>query len=159
VTENKPAVGIVYGSPTDQELVAACGRVLEHFDVPYESVQLSAHRDPDGTAGYAHGAQGRGIKVLIGIAGMAAHLAGALAARSTLPVIGVPAKGPALDGLDALLSTVMMPAGVPVATVAVGLAGAKNAAILAVQMLAIADRSISEKVKLFKQEQAKRKVF
>jgi phosphoribosylaminoimidazole carboxylase PurE protein len=159
VTENKPAVGIVYGSPTDEELVTACGGVLEHFGVSYESVQLSAHRDPNGTAAYADGAQERGIKVLIGIAGMAAHLAGALAARSTLPVIGVPAKGPALDGLDALLSTVQMPAGVPVATVAIGSAGAKNAALFAVQVLALAEGSISKKLQEFKEEQARRKVL
>lgn len=159
MTENKPAVGIVYGSPTDEDLVEACGRVLEHFGVAYESVQLSAHRDPGGTADYADAAHERGLKVLIGIAGMAAHLAGALAARSVLPVIGVPAVGPALDGLDALLSTVQMPAGVPVAAVAIGSAGAKNAALLAVQVIALSDGPLSEKLKAFKEEQAQRKVL
>jgi phosphoribosylaminoimidazole carboxylase PurE protein len=159
VTENKAAVAIVYGSPTDEDLVVACGKVLDYFGVAYESAQLSAHRDPVGTASYADGAEGRGIKVLIGIAGMAAHLAGALAARSTLPVVGVPAKGPALDGLDALLSTVQMPAGVPVATVAIGSAGAKNAALLAVQMIAIGDGELAGKLRKFKAEQARKKVL
>lgn len=155
----KPAVGVVYGSPTDEGLAAACGKVLDYFGVSYESVQLSAHRDPNGTGAYADGAADRGLKVLIGIAGMSAHLAGALAARSVLPVIGVPARGPALGGMDALLSTVQMPAGVPVATVAMGSAGATNAALLAVQMLAIADASLSEKLRQFKEKQAERKVL
>lgn len=159
MSKDKPVVGIVYGSPTDEELVEACGRVLDHFGIPYESVQLSAHRNPRGTELYADGAEGRGLKVLIAIAGMAAHLAGALASRATLPVIGVPAEGPALGGIDALLSTVQMPAGVPVATVAVGVAGAKNAGLLAAQMLALADDSLRETLKRFKEEQAKKKVL
>ncbi len=154
-----PLVGLVYGSTTDNELVEAAAEVLERFGVEFESVQLSAHRNPEGTTSYADGAQSRGLKVLVAIAGMAAHLAGALASRTTLPVIGVPAPGPALGGLDALLSTVQMPAGVPVATVAVGSAGAKNAAVLAVEILALSDSDLNQRLAAFKEEQAKKKVL
>jgi 5-(carboxyamino)imidazole ribonucleotide mutase len=159
VTQEKPLVGLVYGSPTDKELADACGRVLDYFGVPFQSVQLSAHRDPEGTSEYADRAEESGLKVLIAIAGMAAHLAGALAARSTLPVIAVPAEGAAFAGMDSLLSAVQMPAGVPVATVAVGTAGAKNAAVLAAQMLALADEALAERIRDFKKEQAKKKVI
>ncbi len=159
MTESKPVVGIVYGSPTDQDLVSACERVLDHFEIAHESIQLSAHRTPVAAADYAEKAEGRGLKVLIGIAGMAAHLAGALAARSALPVIGVPAAGSAMGGLDALLSTVQMPAGVPVATVAVGSAGAKNAGVLAAQIMGTADPSLRERLRAFKEEQSKKKVL
>jgi len=152
-------VGIVYGSPSDGELVKACSGVLDRFGIAYESVQISAHRDPAGAAAYADGARDKGLRVLIAIAGMAAHLAGALAARTTLPVIGVPAQGPNLDGLDALLSTVQMPSGVPVATVAIGSAGAKNSALLAAQILALSDRALADKLAEFKKEQARRKVL
>jgi phosphoribosylaminoimidazole carboxylase PurE protein len=159
VTQAKPLVGLVYGSPTDKELAESCGRVLDYFGVPFQSVQLSAHRNPDDTAKYADRAEESGLKVLIAIAGMAAHLAGALASRSTLPVIAVPAAGSAFNGMDSLLSTVQMPAGVPVAAVAVGSAGAKNAAVLAAQILALADASLAEKLRAFKREQAKKKVL
>ena len=159
MSANKPLVGVVYGSPTDFELVEAAAKVLERFGVPFETVQLSAHRSPDETATYAEEASSRGLKVLVGIAGMAAHLAGALASRTALPVIGVPAQGPGLGGLDALLSTVQMPAGVPVATVAVGSAGAKNASLLAVQVLALSDPDLSRRLVEFKKEQAEKKVL
>lgn len=159
MTDDKPLVGIVYGSPTDIELVEAAAKVLERFGVGFEAVQLSAHRSPEQTATYAEEASARGLKVLVGIAGMAAHLAGALASRTPLPVIGVPAQGPGLGGLDALLSTVQMPAGVPVATVAVGSAGAKNASLLAVQVLALSDPDLSRKLVEFKKEQAEKKVL
>ncbi len=159
MTQGKPLVGLVYGSPTDKELAESCGRVLDYFGVPFESVQLSAHRNPDAAAEYAGSAEASGLKVLIAIAGMAAHLAGSLAARSTLPVIGVPAAGSALGGMDSLLSTVQMPAGVPVATLAVGSAGAKNAGVLAAQILALDDSSLAEKLRVFKKEQAKKKVI
>lgn len=159
MTANAPLVGIVYGSPTDKELVDQAAGVLERFGVPFEAVQLSAHRNAGGTASYADEAQSRGLKVLVAIAGMAAHLAGTLASRTTLPVIGVPAQGSALGGLDALLSTVQMPAGVPVAAVAVGSAGARNAALLAVQILALSAPDLSRKLGEFKKEQAKKKVI
>ena len=159
MTGNAPLVGIVYGSPTDKELADEAAGVLERFGVPFEAVQLSAHRNADETASYADEAHTRGLKVLLAIAGMAAHLAGALAARTTLPVIGVPAQGSAFGGLDALLSTVQMPAGVPVATVAVGSAGARNAALLAVQILALSAPDLSKKLGEFKTEQAKKKVI
>jgi 5-(carboxyamino)imidazole ribonucleotide mutase len=159
VTAKVGLVGIVYGSTTDLELAEAAGKVLERFGVAYESVQLSAHRDPEGTSAYADSARSRGVKVIVAIAGMAAHLAGALASRTTLPVIGVPAQGSALGGLDALLSTVQMPAGVPVATVAVGSAGARNAALLAVQILALSDSDLTVKLAAFKEEQAEKKAL
>lgn len=154
-----PLVGIVYGSATDKDLAEAAAGVLESFGVQYESVQLSAHRNPGATSRYADKAQSRGLKVLVAIAGMAAHLAGAVASRTTLPVIGVPAQSGALGGLDALLSTVQMPAGVPVATVAVGSAGARNAALLAVEILALSDPALSGKLVAFKKDQAKKKVL
>jgi phosphoribosylaminoimidazole carboxylase PurE protein len=152
-------VGIVYGSTTDNDLAEAAAKVLDRFGVPYESIQLSAHRNPEATSSYADGAKSRGLKVLVAIAGMAAHLAGALASRTTLPVIGVPASGSALGGLDALLSTAQMPAGVPVATVAVGSAGARNASLLAVEILALSDADLDQKLAAFKEEQAKKKVL
>lgn len=143
---NKPLVGIVMGSDSDWPLMEAAARTLREFNVPYEARVLSAHRAPDKASQHAKAAAKRGVKVLIAAAGGAAHLAGALAAHSILPVIGVPVKGGALDGLDALLSTVQMPGGVPVATVALGPAGAVNAAILAVQILALQNKALASKL-------------
>jgi len=148
------AVAIVYGSRSDEELANACSAVLDRFGVPYERVQLSAHRNPDGAARYAETARSRGLKVIIAIAGMAAHLAGAFASRTHLPVIGVPGVNSPLAGVDALLSTVQMPSGVPVATVALGSAGAKNAALLAVEILALQDEVLERKLVEFKRKQA-----
>jgi 5-(carboxyamino)imidazole ribonucleotide mutase len=142
----KPLVGIVYGSTSDETVMRECAEILETFGVPFEMKLLSAHRMPEATGNYARGARRRGLRVLIGGAGMAAHLPGTIASLTTLPVIGVPLCGSALEGQDALLSMVQMPAGVPVATVAVGKAGAKNAAILAVQMLALGDPLLTRRL-------------
>ena len=137
----RAAVGIVMGSESDRATMGAAGSVLERFEVPYEIEVMSAHRAPGRVAEYAAGAADRGLKVIIAGAGMAAHLPGVVAAHTTLPVIGVPLLGKALAGADALYSCVQMPPGVPVATVAVD--GAKNAAVLACQMLALADPSLA----------------
>lgn len=139
-------VGIVMGSDSDWPLLEAAVRTLRDFGVPCETRILSAHRAPGKAAHYAEAAAKRGIKIIIAAAGGAAHLAGLLAAHSILPVIGVPVKGGALAGMDALLSTVQMPAGVPVATVAVGSAGPINAALLAVQILALQNRVLAKKL-------------
>jgi phosphoribosylaminoimidazole carboxylase PurE protein len=139
-------VAVLLGSDSDWETVAATAETLKKFGVAFEVRVCSAHRTPDAAADFAKHAAERGLKVVIAAAGSAAHLAGVLAAHTTLPVIGVPMKGGALDGLDALLATVQMPAGVPVATVALGKAGAVNAALLAVQILALADPSLQGKL-------------
>ncbi len=135
-------VGVVMGSDSDWPVMEECCTLLEELGVAWETSVISAHRTPDRAMEYARKAAGRGLKVLIAGAGGAAHLAGALAASTHLPVIGVPLESPATGGLDALLSTVQMPAGVPVATMAVGKAGARNAAILAVQIVALSDENI-----------------
>lgn len=136
-------VGIVMGSKSDLPVVEKATSVLKDFGVPYEMHIYSAHRTPAEAAAFAQEARDKGFGVIIAAAGMAAHLAGALAAQTTLPVIGIPIKS-SLDGLDALLATVQMPSGIPVATVAID--GAKNAAFLAVQMLAIEDSELADKL-------------
>jgi len=152
-----PLVGILYGSSSDLEVMREASKVLERFGVAHEMVESSAHRNPTSTREYAREARARGMRVLICGAGMAAHLAGAAASETTLPVIGVPLAGSALGGLDALLSTAQMPAGVPVATVAIGTAGAKNAAILATQILAVSDARLALALEAFKEEMAEGK--
>jgi len=142
----KPLVGIVYGSVSDEAVMHECTTLLESFGIPFETHLLSAHRRPAATAEYAREARRRGLRVLIAGAGMAAHLPGVVASLTTLPVIGIPLCGSALEGLDALYSMVQMPAGVPVATVAVGKAGAKNAAILAAQILALSDAALARRL-------------
>ena len=137
-------VGIIMGSAGDLEKVAPAAKTLKEFGVPYEAKVLSAHRTPDEAAAFAASARENGFGALICAAGKAAHLAGAIAARTTLPVIGIPVKTSALEGMDALLSTVQMPAGMPVATVAID--GAVNAALLAVQILAVTDASLAAKL-------------
>ena len=137
-------VGIVMGSASDMPVVKKAIDTLAFFDVPYEVHVYSAHRTPREAAEFTQNAKGNGFGVIIAAAGMAAHLAGAVAANTTLPVIGIPCKSSNLDGLDALLATVQMPTGIPVATVAID--GAANAAILAVQMLAIEDEALAEKL-------------
>ncbi len=137
---------ILYGSESDRSTMEETGRVLESFGVEYRMESASAHRSPDRVRELVREAPGKGVRVFIAAAGMANHLAGAVAAHTTLPVIGVPLAGNALGGADALYSTVQMPAGVPVATVAIGSAGAKNAGVLAVQMLAISDRALALKL-------------
>ena len=137
-------IGLVMGSDSDLPVVEKAIAVLREFGVPFEAHIYSAHRTPEQAARFAAQAKENGFGVLIAFAGMAAHLAGALAAQTTLPVIGVPCGGGAVGGLDALLSTVQMPSGIPVATVAVG--GGANAALLAVQMLALGDGELAEKL-------------
>jgi phosphoribosylaminoimidazole carboxylase PurE protein len=142
------------GSDSDWDVMSAAAKRLDEFGVAHEVRVTSAHRSPEQTAQYVAGARGRGLQVIIAGAGAAAHLAGVAAAHTTLPVIGVPLDATGLRGLDALLSTVQMPAGVPVATVAIGAAGADNAAILAVQILALADDALAEKLAAFKRRLA-----
>lgn len=151
----KPKVLIVMGSDSDLPVMDEAAAMLRKFGVPFEMRVSSAHRCPERTATLAAEAEGRGVKVIIAGAGMAAHLAGVMAAGTILPVIGVPIGGGALNGIDALYSTVQMPGGIPVATVAVGKAGAKNAGILAVQMLALSDATLARKLKEFKEEMAR----
>src|SRR5689334_11469861 len=138
----KPVVSIVMGSDSDLEIMREAGKALDGFGIAYEMDVTSAHRSPARTAAFAREAAGRGIKVIIAGAGGAAHLAGVIAAESTLPVIGVPIPSTSLGGLDSLLSIVQMPAGIPVATVAIGKAGATNAGILAAQMIAVGDAAV-----------------
>ncbi len=145
---NKPLVGILMGSESDLPVMEKAGEVLKELGVPFEMDISSAHRLPEKTAEYAKTARERGIEVLIAGAGMAAHLAGAIAANTTLPVIGVPLKSGALNGVDALYSTVQMPPGIPVATVAID--GAKNAAYLACSILSIKYPEIAEKLENFR---------
>ena len=137
-------VGIVMGSTSDLPVVEKAIAVLQEYGVPMEVRVLSAHRCPDEAREFAASARESGFSVLIAAAGMAAHLAGALAANTTLPVIGIPCRSANMDGMDALLSTVMMPSGIPVATVAVD--GAKNAALLAIQIMAVSDEELAQKL-------------
>ena len=137
-------VSIIMGSTSDLPVLRKAADFLEQMEVPFELRALSAHRTPDAVERFAHEAQSRGIEVIIAAAGMAAHLAGAIAAGTTLPVIGIPIKSNTLDGVDALLSTVQMPSGIPVAAVAVD--GAVNAALLSIQILAVADGALAEKL-------------
>ena len=148
-----PLVGIVMGSDSDWPLLRAAAVTLKQFGVPYEAKVLSAHRTPDEALDYASGAQARGMKVLIGAAGGAAHLAGVLAAKTTLPVLAVPMPSKHLQGLDSLLAMVQMPAGIPVATFAIGEAGATNAALFAVSMLALGDDALAQKLADFRASQ------
>lgn len=149
-----PEVSIVMGSDSDLEIMREAAKALEGFDIAYELDITSAHRSPERTAQYAQKARGRGIRVIIAGAGGAAHLAGVIAAHTTLPVIGVPIPSTSLNGLDSLLATVQMPAGIPVATVAIGKAGASNAGILAAQILALENRRLAEKLDAHKQKLA-----
>ena len=145
-------VGIVLGSASDWPQVEPAAGLLEEWGITFEVVVASAHRSPQLVQAYAREAAARGLKIIIAAAGAAAHLAGVLAAETTLPVIGVPMPGSSLQGLDSLLSTVQMPAGVPVATMAIGTAGAKNAAIFAAQILALGDPRLKERLKRHKEE-------
>jgi len=139
-------VSIIMGSKSDYDTMKKCADVLEDFDVKYEIIISSAHRSPQRTKKYIQEAEKKGAKVFIAAAGLAAHLAGAVAATTTRPVIGVPMKGGAMDGMDAMLSTVQMQSGMPVATVALGNTGAKNAAYLAMQILSINDDILAQKL-------------
>ncbi|MGM0451593.1 MAG: phosphoribosylamine--glycine ligase [Thermodesulfobacteriota bacterium] len=150
-----PAVGIIMGSDSDFGVMAAAGETLKRFGIPYEMTVASAHRTPERAAAFAEGAAERGIQVIIAGAGHAAHLAGVLAAHTPLPVIGVPIDSSALSGFDSLLSTVQMPPGIPVATMAVGKPGAKNAGVFAAQILAASDPAMQEKIRAHKAQMAK----
>jgi len=144
------------GSDSDWPIMSACAKTLKQFGVAYEAKVLSAHRTPDQALDYASSAQGRGIKVLIGAAGGAAHLAGVLAAKTELPVLAVPMPSKHLQGLDSLLAMVQMPSGIPVATFAIGEAGAANAALFAVSMLALSDPELARKLSGFRANQTEK---
>jgi 5-(carboxyamino)imidazole ribonucleotide mutase len=152
---SQPVVSIVMGSDSDLEIMREAGKALDGFGIAYEIDVTSAHRSPDRTAEYARSAAGRGIRVIIAGAGGAAHLAGVIAAHTTLPVIGVPISATSLTGLDSLRATVQMPAGIPVATVAIGKPGAANAGILAAQILGVADSAVAQKLHAYKERLAK----
>ena len=151
-----PLVGIVMGSDSDWPVMRACAETLKRFDIAYEARVLSAHRTPDAALDYAASAQDRGMKVLIGAAGGAAHLAGVLAAKTALPVLAVPMPSKHLQGLDSLLAMVQMPGGIPVATFAIGEAGAVNAALFAVAMLALSDAELAKKLADFRTNQSEK---
>lgn len=150
----KPQVLIIMGSDSDLPVVEEAGKILGEFGVPYEMTIASAHRTPERVMKLAAGAEERGIEVIIAAAGAAAHLAGAVAAHTLLPVIGIPINSSPLQGIDSLLSTVQMPPGVPVAAMAVGKAGAKNAAILAAQIIGRQDKGIMKKLAAFRKRMA-----
>jgi phosphoribosylaminoimidazole carboxylase PurE protein len=152
---SKPLVSIVMGSDSDLEIMREAGKALDDFGIAYEMDVTSAHRSPDRSADFAKKAAERGIKVIIAGAGGAAHLAGVIAAHTILPVIGVPIPSTSLNGMDSLLSTVQMPAGIPVATVAIGKPGATNAGILAAQMIGLSDESIAKKMHAHKEKLAR----
>ena len=153
---NQPLVGIVMGSDSDWPVMRSCAETFKRFGIPYEAKVLSAHRTPDAALDYAAGAQARGMKVLIGAAGGAAHLAGVLAAKTELPVLAVPMPSKHLQGLDSLLAMVQMPGGIPVATFAIGEAGAVNAALFTVAMLALSDVELAKKLSEFRASQTEK---
>jgi 5-(carboxyamino)imidazole ribonucleotide mutase len=148
-------VAVLLGSKSDEQLMAGCTDYLAKFGIPHDLRVSSAHRQPDQTAAFVKSAEAEGYAIIIAAAGMAAHLAGFAAAHTILPVIGVPLEGSALGGVDALYSTVQMPAGIPVATVAIGSAGAKNAAVLAAEILALNDDGLRRKLADFRINGAK----
>jgi 5-(carboxyamino)imidazole ribonucleotide mutase len=152
----QPLVGIVMGSDSDWETMQAAARQLTQLDIPFESRVVSAHRTPDLLFEYAAGASGRGLKCIIAGAGGAAHLPGMLASKTTLPILGVPVTSKQLKGIDSLLSIVQMPAGVPVATFAIGEAGATNAALYAAAILALSDEALAKKLAALRDAQTQR---
>lgn len=151
---NNPEVSIVMGSDSDLEIMREAAKILESFGISFEIDVTSAHRSPDRTAEYARTAAQRGVRVIIAGAGGAAHLAGVIAAHTTLPVIGVPIPSTALNGLDSLLAIVQMPAGIPVATVAIGKPGATNAGIFAAQILGLSNPAVAGKLDEYKKKLA-----
>jgi 5-(carboxyamino)imidazole ribonucleotide mutase len=148
-------VGVIMGSKSDWDTMKQACEILDLFEIPYEKTVVSAHRTPDFMFEYAEGARKKGLKVIIAGAGGAAHLPGMVAAKTTLPVIGVPVQSKALSGLDSLLSIVQMPGGVPVATVAIGTSGAKNAGILAAEILGAFDEKLAERLENYRSEMKK----
>lgn len=153
MSENPPLVGVIMGSKSDWETMRHAAAILEQFAVRFEVRVVSAHRTPDLMREYARDSEGRGLEVIIAGAGGAAHLPGMVAAQTLVPVIGVPVQSKALNGLDSLLSIVQMPGGVPVATMAIGTAGAKNAGLLAVAMLAVSRPELRDQLRAFREEQ------
>lgn len=153
MSESSPVVGVIMGSKSDLETMQEAANVLEQFGVPYEMKVVSAHRTPDWMAEYAKTAEARGLEVIIAGAGGAAHLPGMVASHTVLPVLGVPVQSRALQGLDSLLSIVQMPGGIPVGTLAIGAAGSKNAALLAVRILATSRPELRAKLHDFHQKQ------
>jgi len=153
---DNPHVGILMGSKSDLPVMEEAGKILKDFEVSYEINVLSAHRTPKETTEYAESFKSKGGKVFICGAGVSAALAGVVSAHTTLPVIGVPIDTPPLNGMDALLSTVQMPPGVPVGAVSIGKAGAKNAALLAIRILSLSDEQLAEKLDDFREEQRKK---
>ena len=151
MAKNKPLVGVIMGSKTDHETMKPAIELLEEFGVPFEAKIVSAHRTPDQMFKYASGAESRGIKVIIAAAGGAAHLPGMTATKTTLPVLGVPISSTELNGLDSLLSIAQMPKGIPVGTLAVGKPGAANAALFAMQILALNDKKLSARLKKWRE--------
>jgi len=154
MSDRNPVVGILMGSDSDYDIMVESAKILKQFEVPFEMIVSSAHRTPERTLEYVQGAHERGIKILIAGAGAAAHLAGVVAAETLLPVIAVPIDATSMRGLDALLAMVQMPAGIPVATMAIGLAGARNAGIFAARMLATGDPELEKRLIQFKQDMA-----
>jgi 5-(carboxyamino)imidazole ribonucleotide mutase len=154
--EKHPLVIVVMGSKSDWETMRQASEVLNQFGVPHESRVLSAHRTPKHAVEYAEGAEDRGVEVIIAAAGGAAHLAGVLAAHTLVPVLGVPIESKALKGLDSLLSMVQMPAGIPVGTLAIGTAGARNAALLAIAILANSRPELRDKLRRYREEQVQK---
>ena len=158
MTTNKPLVAVAMGSASDKDIMESCTSTLKELKIPYEVKVTSAHRTPDQTREFAEKAAERGIEVIIAGAGWAAHLAGVIAAHTTLPVIGIPIDSSPLQGMDALLSTVQMPPGIPVATVSIGKGGAKNAAILAAQILSIKYPDIAESLKSYRENMTQKAI-
>ena len=150
--KHKPEVAVIMGSDSDLDVMKEAMHLLREFEIPYEVKILSAHRSPEMTSGFVKKAEKKGIKIIIAGAGGAAHLAGVIASHTILPVIGVPMETKALKGIDSLLSTVQMPSGVPVATLAIGKAGAKNAAILTAEILGINNPALRKKLKALKKK-------
>jgi len=153
---NKPLVGIIMGSTSDWETMQNATQVLEKLQIPFEKRVISAHRTPDLAFEYAASAEGRGLRVIIAAAGGAAHLAGVIAAKTALPVLGVPMQSKSLGGMDSLLSMVQMPAGIPVGTLAIGQAGATNAALFAAAILALSDPAIRQRLHDYRAAQTKK---
>ena len=155
MSKKKAIVSVVMGSDSDLAVMSEATKILQEYDIVFEAKILSAHRSPEDVARFARGARGNGIKIIIAGAGGAAHLAGVIASLTTIPVIGVPMETKELKGIDSLFSTVQMPSGVPVATVAIGKSGAKNAAILALEILGLEDARIAKRLEAFKKDLAR----
>lgn len=153
MTDQQAQVGLIMGSQSDWATMQSCAELLQKLNIPFESEVVSAHRTPDKMFDYAESAEGRGIKVIIAAAGGAAHLPGMVAAKTHLPVIGVPIQSRVLNGVDSLLSIAQMPAGIPVLTMSIGLAGAKNSALSAASILSIQDDQVAKNLKEYRAQQ------